>query len=83
MHSDDINRLLKVLQRLVDKGNTVLVIEHNLDVIKSADYLIDLGPEGGEGGGRNGCQQRERRKKLPLTRKAIREKYLKDLLKKR
>lgn len=51
LHSDDINRLLKVLQRLVDKGNTVLVIEHNLDVIKSADYLIDLGPEGGEGGG--------------------------------
>ena len=51
LHSDDINRLLKVLQRLVDKGNTVLVIEHNLDVIKNADHLIDLGPEGGEGGG--------------------------------
>lgn len=51
LHSDDINRLLKVLQRLVDKGNTVLVIEHNLDVIKSADHLIDLGPEGGENGG--------------------------------
>ena len=43
--------LLTVLQRLVDKGNTVLVIEHNLDVIKSADYLVDLGPEGGRGGG--------------------------------
>lgn len=51
LHTDDIKRLLKVLQRLVDKGNTVLVIEHNLDVIKNADYLIDLGPEGGEGGG--------------------------------
>ena len=51
LHSDDIKRLLTVLQRLVDKGNTVLVIEHNLDVIKNADYLIDLGPEGGEGGG--------------------------------
>ncbi|WP_316499598.1 excinuclease ABC subunit UvrA, partial [Enterococcus faecium] len=51
LHSDDIARLLHVLQRLVDAGNTVLVIEHNLDVIKTADYIIDLGPEGGEGGG--------------------------------
>lgn len=51
LHTDDIARLLHVLQRLVDAGNTVLVIEHNLDVIKTADHLIDLGPEGGEGGG--------------------------------
>ncbi len=51
LHTDDIKRLLEVLQRLVDEGNTVLVIEHNLDVVKSADWLIDLGPEGGEGGG--------------------------------
>ncbi|WP_261807461.1 excinuclease ABC subunit UvrA [Lapidilactobacillus luobeiensis] len=51
LHSDDIKRLLEVLNRLVDDGNTVLIIEHNLDIIKSADYLIDLGPEGGEGGG--------------------------------
>ncbi|WP_277294612.1 excinuclease ABC subunit UvrA [Streptococcus hyointestinalis] len=51
LHTDDIARLLKVLERFVDDGNTVLVIEHNLDVIKSADYLIDLGPEGGVGGG--------------------------------
>lgn len=51
LHVDDIKRLLEVLQRLVDEGNTVLVIEHNLDVIKTADWLIDLGPEGGEGGG--------------------------------
>lgn len=51
LHAEDIARLLKVLQRLVDNGNTVLVIEHNLDVIKYADYLIDLGPEGGAGGG--------------------------------
>ncbi|WP_458411941.1 excinuclease ABC subunit UvrA [Schinkia sp. CFF1] len=51
LHADDIARLLKVLQRLVDNGDTVLVIEHNLDVIKTADFLIDLGPEGGDGGG--------------------------------
>ncbi|GEK36730.1 excinuclease ABC subunit UvrA [Enterococcus thailandicus] len=51
LHADDIARLLDVLQRLVDAGNTVLVIEHNLDVIKTADYIIDLGPEGGDGGG--------------------------------
>ncbi|WP_338827436.1 excinuclease ABC subunit UvrA [Neomoorella thermoacetica] len=52
LHMADIERLLNVLQRLVDAGNTVVVIEHNLDVIKSVDYIIDLGPEGGEGGGR-------------------------------
>ena len=52
LHFADIDNLLKVLQALVDQGNTVLVIEHNLDVIKTADHLIDLGPEGGEAGGR-------------------------------
>jgi excinuclease ABC subunit A len=52
LHFADIQRLLEVLQRLVDAGNTVVVIEHNLDVIKVADWLIDLGPEGGEEGGR-------------------------------
>ena len=52
LHVDDIKRLLEVLQRLVDQGNTVLIIEHNLDVIKTADWLIDLGPNGGDGGGR-------------------------------
>ena len=51
LHAHDIKFLLKVLQKLVDKGNTVIVIEHNMDVIKSSDYIIDLGPEGGEGGG--------------------------------
>ena len=51
LHADDVRRLLSVLQRLTDAGNTVLVIEHNLDVIKSADWIIDLGPEGGSGGG--------------------------------
>lgn len=51
LHTDDIARLLEVLNRLVESGNTVLVIEHNLDVIKTADYIIDMGPEGGSGGG--------------------------------
>ncbi|MDR0880931.1 MAG: excinuclease ABC subunit UvrA [Candidatus Adiutrix sp.] len=52
LHFEDIKKLLEVLTRLVDQGNTVIVIEHNLDVIKCADYIIDLGPEGGDGGGR-------------------------------
>jgi excinuclease ABC subunit A len=52
LHFDDVNKLLSVLQQLVDKGNTVIVIEHNLDVIKCADWIIDLGPEGGDEGGR-------------------------------
>ena len=55
LHSEDVRRLLEVLQKLVEGGNTVLVIEHNLDVIKCADYLIDLGPEGGDGGGQIVC----------------------------
>ena len=52
LHSEDIRKLLLVLQSLVDKGNTVIVIEHNLDVIKCADWIVDMGPEGGSGGGR-------------------------------
>ena len=51
LHFEDIRKLLEVLNRLVDKGNTVLVIEHNLDVIKVADHIIDIGPEGGYKGG--------------------------------
>ena len=51
LHFEDIQYLLKVLNRLVDKGNTVIVIEHNLDVIKVADYILDMGPEGGRRGG--------------------------------
>ncbi|HTN77679.1 MAG TPA: ATP-binding cassette domain-containing protein, partial [Pirellulaceae bacterium] len=51
LHFDDIRKLLDVLQRLVERGNTVIVIEHNIDVLKAADWLIDLGPEGGSGGG--------------------------------
>ena len=55
LHSDDVRRLIDVLQKLVEVGNTVLVIEHNLDVIKTADHIIDLGPEGGDGGGMIVC----------------------------
>ena len=51
LHTDDIKRLLAILQKIVDNKDTVVVIEHNLDVIKCADYIIDLGPEGGDGGG--------------------------------
>ncbi|HLD82201.1 MAG TPA: hypothetical protein VJA22_03285, partial [Patescibacteria group bacterium] len=55
LHFEDVGRLLGVLERLVEKGNSVLVIEHNMDVIKTADWLIDLGPEGGEKGGKIIC----------------------------
>ncbi len=51
MHAADVHNLIDVLHRLVESGNTVLIIEHNLDIIKTADYIIDLGPEGGENGG--------------------------------
>ncbi|MDD2839351.1 MAG: hypothetical protein PHX59_10385, partial [Sulfuricurvum sp.] len=51
LHFDDVNRLTKVLHNFVELGNSVLVIEHNLDMIKNADYIIDMGPEGGSGGG--------------------------------
>ena len=51
LHTADVHKLIEVLQKFVDTGNTVLVIEHNLDVIKTADYIIDLGPEGGNNGG--------------------------------
>ena len=55
LHSYDVHKLIEVLQKLVEGGNTVVVIEHNLDVIKTADHVIDLGPEGGDGGGSIVC----------------------------
>lgn len=51
LHASDVHKLIHILQRLAEGGNSVVVIEHNLDVIKTADYIIDLGPEGGDGGG--------------------------------
>ena len=72
LHFEDINRLLKVLQTLVDQGNTVVVIEHNLDVIKVADYIVDLGPEGGVTAAAE-SSLRARRKKLQNRKKAIRQ----------
>ena len=55
LHTDDVSKLISMLTQLCESGNTVLVIEHNLDVIKCADYIIDLGPEGGTGGGTIVC----------------------------
>jgi excinuclease ABC subunit A len=80
LHFADVHKLLEVLQRLVDTGNTVIVIEHNLDVIKSADYIIDLGPEGGEGGGRvvaTGTPEEVVKFKKSYTGKALKQ-VLKD-----
>jgi len=77
LHFEDINRLLKVLQTLVDQGNTAVVIEHNLDVIKVADYIIDMGPEGGDGGGRivaKGTPEEVAKSKTSYTAKYLRGK---------
>ena len=77
LHFEDINRLLKVLHTLVDQGNSVIVIEHNLDVIKTADYIIDLGPEGGDGGGKiiaKGTPEEVAKSKISYTAKYLKEK---------
>ena len=76
LHFDDVRKLLDVLQRLVDLGNTVVVIEHNLDVIKTADWIIDLGPDGGEYGGRivaSGTPEQVSRSKKSYTAEALRK----------
>lgn len=78
LHVDDISRLLEVLQRLVDAGNTVLVIEHNLDVIKTADWIIDMGPEGGEGGGTLLAEGTP--EELIKVKKSYTGKYLKEIM---
>ncbi|MGL5051080.1 MAG: excinuclease ABC subunit UvrA, partial [Fusobacteriaceae bacterium] len=80
LHFEDIRKLLEVINRLVEKNHTVIIIEHNLDVIKSADYIIDIGPEGGENGGKIiavGTPE-----ELIKVRKSYTGKYLKEVLKK-
>ena len=78
LHFDDTHKLLDVLNKLVDQGNTVVIIEHNLDVIKSADYVIDLGPEGGEGGGR--IVARGTPEEVARSRESFTGRFLADIL---
>jgi excinuclease ABC subunit A len=76
LHFEDVRKLLEVLQKLVDLGNTVLVIEHNMDVVKSADWVIDLGPDGGEDGGRivaAGTPEQVMRSKKSFTGAALKK----------
>ena len=80
LHMYDIKKLIAILNRLVENGNTVVVIEHNLDVIKSADYIIDLGPEGGSGGGKIVTQGTP--EEVAKCSKSYTGKYLKNMLKK-
>ena len=77
LHFEDVKRLLKVLNQLVDKGNTVLIIEHNLEVIKSADWIIDLGPEGGDKGGEIVAQGTPQ--EVAKTKKSYTGQYLKKV----
>ncbi len=78
LHFEDVRKLLLILQKLVDRGNTVLVIEHNLDILKSADWVIDLGPEGGEGGGEIVAQGNP--KEIAKNKKSHTGRYLKNVL---
>ncbi len=80
LHNDDINKLLEVLHKLVDKGNTMVIIEHHLDVIKNADYIIDLGPDTGENGGELVCCGTP--KEAAKHPKSWTEHYLKPILEK-
>ena len=80
LHFEDIKMLLQVLQRLVDEGNTVLVIEHNLDIVKVADYIVDIGPEGGKGGGAIICSDTPEKIVKNFANKSHTARYLKDEL---
>lgn len=77
LHFEDIRVLMNVLNKLVDKGNTVIVIEHNLDVIKMADYIIDMGPEGGKGEGNLSCGTPE---EVAKSEKGYTPKFLREEL---
>jgi excinuclease ABC subunit A len=79
LHFEDIRILLEVLDKLVNSGNTVLVIEHNMDIIKVADHIIDLGPEGGSGGGRILCEGTP--EEIIKNKESFTAKFLKDELK--
>ena len=79
LHTADVAHLIDVLQKLVDAGNTVLVIEHNLDLIKTADYIIDLGPEGGDGGGTLVAEGTP--EQVALCERSYTAKFLRDKLK--
>ena len=81
LHTDDVKKLIEILQKFVDAGNTVIVIEHNLDVIKTADYIIDLGPEGGDGGGTVVCCGTP--EQVAECKASFTGQYLKKLLKKK
>lgn len=81
LHYEDVRKLIEILQKLVDKGNSVLLIEHNMDVIKSADYVIDIGPEGGEGGGQ--IVARGTPEQIAMSPNSHTGKYLKKVLKKK
>jgi excinuclease ABC subunit A len=81
LHFEDIQKLLLVMHRLVQRGNTVCVIEHNLDIIKNADWIIDLGPEGGDKGGTIVAQGSP--EDVAKNPKSFTGKYLKEVLKKR
>src|SRR5699024_6904925 len=78
LHTDDIKRLLSVLKRIVDNGDTVIIIEHKLDVIKTADYIIDLSPEGGDGGGE--IMTTGTPEKISNSSNSYKGKYLKEMI---
>jgi len=78
LHFEDVNVLLQVLQKLVNKGNTVIIIEHNMEVIKVADHIIDLGPEGGERGGMVICEGTP--EEVAENKKSFTGEYLKEAL---
>jgi excinuclease ABC subunit A len=81
LHYEDVRKLIEILQKLVDKGNSVILIEHNMDIIKSADYIIDIGPEGGEGGGQ--IVARGTPEQIATSPLSHTGKYLKKVLKKK